>query len=251
MMCAIIPAHNEAQQIGSVLEGVRRFLTHILVIDDGSQDRTAEEARRAGAHCLRHNRQLGKGHALRTGFTWARNAGFETLITLDGDGQHDPSDIPRLVAAGKSADLVLGYREFALGRVPFLRAIGNRLSTATVSRLVGRPLRDSQCGFRWIRRGVLDRVSLQAEGFDIETELLIQAVRLGCRIVEVPIRTIYGPPGSDYRPIRDAIRFVLRCQRLLVNGSRRIGQPRIGGIPLEVGPDTRLNTRPCPIRARF
>jgi glycosyltransferase involved in cell wall biosynthesis len=219
-LCAIIPAHDEVRTVAAVVTGVRRFLSDVLVIDDGSRDGTSDAARASGAHCIRHERCLGKGRALRSGFIWARNAGFESVVTLDGDGQHDPADIPRLVEAGEHADLVVGYRTFDLGRVPVFRVLGNRMSAAAVSRLAGRSFRDSQCGFRWIRRALLDRIELRADGFEMETELLVRASRLGLRILEIPVKTIYGLPGSDFRFVRDSALFTLRCF-LLVNGRRR------------------------------
>lgn len=213
--CAIIPAHNEERAIAEVVRGVLRRLACVVVIDDGSTDRTMARARAAGAHVLRHAARAGKGRALRTGFAWARAAGYDGVITLDGDGQHDPDDIPRLVEAGRTSDLVLGCRAFDGAAVPLLRAWANRAGSLVVSRLAGRPFRDSQCGFRWIRRPVLDGIALRAEGFDVETEMLVRMARRGARTVEVPVRTIYGLPGSDFRPVWDSARFALRCFRLL------------------------------------
>src|SRR5437016_1493844 len=111
-ICAIVPAHNEARTVAEVISGVRRFIPSVLAVDDGSSDATGQLAQRAGAHVLRHPVQSGKGCALRTGFAWARAAGYDDVITLDADGQHDPGDIPRLVAAAEAADMVLGYRAF-------------------------------------------------------------------------------------------------------------------------------------------
>ena len=228
--CVIIPAHNEEKAIAAVIRGARRFIPCVLVVDDGSVDRTGEQAHAAGAHVVRHAERSGKGRALRTGFAWARAAGYDRLVTLDGDGQHDPADIPRLAAAGDAADLVIGCRTFDGAEIPRHRAWGNRMSTLWVSRLAGRRFRDSQCGFRWIRRDVLDRIGWSADGFDLETEILVRMARMGARIAEVPVRTIYGLSGSDYRPLRDSAFFVLRCACLL-HGGRRDRWTGIGPPP--------------------
>lgn len=201
--------------IGMIVRGSLRHVDAVLVVDDGSQDGTAALAREAGAHVVRHPRRQGKGRALRTGFAWARAAGFDCVITLDGDGQHDPADIPRLTAADGRAAIVVGCRAVTGRGVPVLRVFGNRLSTAVVSRLAGRAFRDSQSGFRRLRRVVLDRLDLQADGFEMESELLVRAARLGLAIAEVPVWTRYGLPGSDFRPFWDSVRFAVRCCRLL------------------------------------
>lgn len=223
--CAIIPAHNEAGTVAEVVRGASLSVEAVLVVDDGSGDETGNVARACGAHLARHPIRRGKGMALRTGFAWARAAGFDRLVTLDADGQHDPAEIGRLAALDESADLVIGARSFDGDGVPTVRAWANRLSTAVVSRLSGRALRDSQSGFRWIRREMLDRIPLRARGFDVETELLVLAAWMGARIVEVPVRTLYGTAGSDFRAFGDSAAFVLRVARLALgrrgSGSRR------------------------------
>ncbi len=206
---AVIPAFRESAEIAAVVAGVRAHGIRVIVVDDGSPDDTSEAARRAGADVVRHPRNCGKGAALRTGFARAREAGCAWILTLDADGQHDPADIPAFVtaAAQDDCDALVGNRMRDLGDMPLLRRWTNRAMSRWISRAAGQTIPDSQCGFRAYRAAVLDNVSCRTDHFEMETEILIRLARRGCRIVSVPIRTIYRAEQSKIRPVRDTLRF--------------------------------------------
>jgi glycosyltransferase involved in cell wall biosynthesis len=214
---AIIPAYNEAARIRPVVENVVRQGIPAVVIDDGSHDDTTSVAERAGATVIRHEINRGKGEALKTAFRHAIDSDLETIVTLDGDGQHDPAEIPRLVhhAMRKNADIVVGCRMDDVATMPLVRRWTNLLTSAVLSRLAHARIRDSQSGYRLIRTRVLRNVRLVTGNYDLESEILVRAARKGFRIAEVPIRTIYAGSPSSIHPGIDALRFVRLCLRLL------------------------------------
>jgi len=217
--CVLIPAYNEAHRIAEVVARSLAACPHVLVVDDGSSDGTAALAEREGAVVIRHGRNQGKGQALRTGFAAAWERGFDAAITLDADGQHEPEDIPRFVAEAASdprIGIVLGCRMSGTLGMPFVRLYTNRLTSAVVSAFAGQRIADSQCGFRLIRREVLQSVRLRTSRFDTESELLIEAGRKGWRIAEVPIRTIYGSERSKINALFDTLRFLRLAARYLL-----------------------------------
>jgi glycosyltransferase involved in cell wall biosynthesis len=168
-------------------------------------------------------RNRGKGHALRTGFEYARRAKYDGVVTMDSDGQHDPSDIPRLVRSGEvqHAGIVVGNRMADGAVMPTLRWHTNRLMSSIVSSVARQPIPDSQCGFRMVRREVLDSIPLRTDRYEVETELLLAAARHRWKIVSVPVRTIYANHRSHIRPVLDGARFLrLILQHLL---TRRAG----------------------------
>ena len=212
-LAAVIPAYNEGAHIAAVVRGVREHLSNVVVVDDGSQDDTAEQAERAEAHVIRHAQNKGKGGALQTGFDYALAHGYDAVVALDADGQHDPAELPRFFDAlsGGGADIVLGSRMAKPKGMPWLRHWTNRTTSVILSRLAGQEIRDSQSGYKAIRTEVLRHVRPTREGFDAESEFLIVASRLGYRIAHVPIRTIYGEETSSISPVRDTWRFVKLC----------------------------------------
>jgi glycosyltransferase involved in cell wall biosynthesis len=206
---ALIPCLNEASAIGNVVRTVKPSLPHILVIDDGSSDTTANVARDAGAEVLRHDRPLGKGAALRAGWSHALHQGFGWALCLDGDGQHAPSDIPKFLTRAERGDvaLVSGERMHAPGTMPLVRRCTNRFMSWRLSRLAGVRLPDTQCGFRLLHLPSLAGLKVRTESFEIESELLVQFARAGLGIAFVPIQVIYGAERSKIRPLRDTLRW--------------------------------------------
>jgi glycosyltransferase involved in cell wall biosynthesis len=185
-------------------------------VDDGSSDRTAEAAERSGAIGIRHLENLGKGGALKTGFARVLADGFDAVITLDADGQHDPSEIPRFLRASEGgAHVVVGCRMDDVSTMPWIRKWTNQATSAVLSRLAHVRIRDSQSGYRLIRAEVLQDLELVSNRYDLESEILVRAARRGFRIAEVPIRTIYAGGPSSIRPGVDALRFVRLVLRLL------------------------------------
>ncbi|MCZ6689384.1 MAG: glycosyltransferase family 2 protein [Planctomycetota bacterium] len=221
-VCAIIPAFNEASRIAGVVGGVQDRGVTPVVIDDGSADTTADAARREGAVVLRHSSNLGKGVALMTGFKHALDRGLDAVITLDGDGQHDPAEIPKFISHAERGgdDMVLGSRMGDVVSMPLIRKWTNQATSAVVSRLAHARIMDSQSGYRLIRTRVLRAVDLVSLRYDLESEILIQAARRGFRISEIPVRTIYEGSTSDIRPGLDALRFIRLVLRLAWTGKR-------------------------------
>jgi len=206
--CAVIPAWRAGGLVGPVVKGVLALGVAVVVVDDGSDDETGDDARAAGAVVLRHAENRGKGAALRTGMEWARTQGHDTIICIDADGQHDPVEIPPLLAAAKDAELVIGTRKRDPSQMPWTRRCTNGVSSALITKICGRPIADSQSGYRVMRGEALDLLPGHYNRYDTESEWLIRIARAGLRIAEVPIKTIYGPP-SRYRAVMDTL-LILR-----------------------------------------
>ncbi len=214
--CVVMPAFNTAETVGKLVEQVKQLGLDAIVVDDGSQDKTAEAASKNGAVVISHLVNRGKGLALRSGFDYAKRQGYDGIITMDSDGQHDPAEIDRLIQAGElqHAGLVLGNRMADEARMPFIRRRTNRFMSWLISSLIRQPVPDSQCGLRMIRREVLEQVPLHSEKYEIESELLLSAGFRHWKIISVPIQTIYNGGQSHIHPLRDSLRFfglVLKC----------------------------------------
>lgn len=217
-VAALVPAYQAAAHLGEVLMRLQALPSppHVLVVDDGSRDATAEVARQFGVRVHSFAANRGKGHALLAGFELLRD--FEAVVTLDADGQHPPECLPSLVeAAERGADLVLGRRAIG-GDMPPARRFANRFSSAWVSAIAGQRISDSQCGYRLYRREVLARTPVRASRYEVETEMAVRAARLGFRVAEVEIPTVYGDETSHLSPTRDVPRIVGMLVRLSFEG---------------------------------
>ena len=215
-IAAIIPAYNEEKHIGDVARRTRAQLDHVLVVDDGSNDRTAERAREAGAEVIIHPQNRGKGESIKTGLRHWLDRQFDFVIILDADGQHRPEEIERFVAAAVSATepkLVLGNRMNDVARMPRTRRIVNRYMSKKISRVCRQEIPDTQCGFRMIHRQLIPDLLEGADRFEYETEMLIIASRKGFRIESVPISTVYSDEVSSIHPVRDTLRFFKLMRR--------------------------------------
>lgn len=204
----LIPAWNEASRIGAVVEAFRDGLP-VLVVDDGSVDGTDEVARTAGAEVVKHEANQGKGVALATGFRYALRSGYRAVITLDADGQHDPSEAGKFVEAFErgEGDLIIGRRDFR--QMPFPRAQANAIGSWMLSRVLHVPIYDNQSGYRLHSRRLLEALDLRMTGFEFEVDVIVQAVVHGLRIGWVEIRTIYGIDKASYfHPVSDTIKFL-------------------------------------------
>src|SRR5256886_2349708 len=200
-----IPAFNEGPTIGSVVLKARQFASEVVVVDDGSADDTAETAALAGAHVIQHARNLGKGVAIRSAWLYAREHSPEAFVLLDGDHQHDPNDIPRLVEtvlSGK-ADVVIGVRWGKTSGMPVYRRMGKRaLDYATAAAAKNGILTDSQSGYRVFSRKALESLEPTEDGLSIESQLLLEAQEKNLRIAEVNIDSRYDLDGSTISPGR-------------------------------------------------
>ena len=212
-ICALIPAFNEAPYIAKIVEETRGHVETVIVIDDGSVDGTAQLALAAGATCLGSQINCGKSSALRRGIDYARANGFTHVITLDGDGQHLPQDIPAMlrVAEDTGADMVIGARPFALNLMPRSRYYSNTIGSRIASALIGCEIKDSQSGFRLIRIDKLSKIKLRSRRYEIEMEVLIKMAQTGCTFAHSPIHMVYfnDEAHSKLRPIRDTTRTCL------------------------------------------
>jgi glycosyltransferase involved in cell wall biosynthesis len=217
---ALIPAYDEGPRIAAVVNGALTFLP-VVVIDDGSTDETSAQAEAAGAIVLRQVPNAGKGAALRTGFRHALREGAEAVVTLDGDGQHDPAEIPLFLEAFEAGrpELIVGRRDF--GSMPPVRRASNTLGGWVFSAAVGRRVADNQSGYRLIGRRLMTALLDSAEsGFGFEVEMIARCIALGLPIAEVPIRTIYDGAPSHIQPYAHLKSFirVSRDARRIVRG---------------------------------
>jgi len=203
---ALIPAYNEAPRVAAVVRGALLHLP-VLVVDDGSRDETAAEAEQAGGEVLRQIPNQGKGVALRTGFRAALDMGYDYVLTLDADGQHDPTEIPAFLQTINSApDLVIGARNFR--QMPPVRRIGNTIGRGLFSWAIGARIEDNQSGYRLISRRLMQSVLTSREqGFEFEVEMIMVCVRSRFKLAWVPIQTIYRERKSHIKPVHHAIQF--------------------------------------------
>jgi glycosyltransferase involved in cell wall biosynthesis len=210
-ICALIAAFNEERHVGPVVKGTARYVSQVIVVDDGSTDATAVRAREAGATVLRHERNLGKGCAVRTGLAYVLSRPYSHVLFLDADLQHDPAEIPKLLeraATGNGdGDFVLGEREFSKDAMPAARFYSNVIGSRILSRFIGADVADSQSGFRLIRADLLRKVVLTGRGYEIETEMLIKLARAGATLERVPVHRLqYAGARSKIHPFRDTFR---------------------------------------------
>ncbi len=204
---ALIPAYNADRFVGDV---VRRASAHlpVVVINDGSTDRTLAEATAAGATVIDQQPNQGKGVALKRGFRAAFERGVGAVITLDADGQHDPAEIPLFVERFRAtgADLIIGERDFS--KMPLVRRVSNTIGRLAFSWAMGRRIRDNQSGYRLLSRRLMEAVLGSAErGYEFEMDMIVIAVKRGWPIEGVPIRTIYGEEKSHIKPMQHVVQF--------------------------------------------
>ncbi|AEH25448.1 glycosyltransferase family 2 protein [Pyrococcus yayanosii] len=193
----VIPAYNEELTIGSVVALAKKY-GDVLVVDDGSTDRTSEVAQRAGAVVIRHPTNRGKGAALKTGFEYALRNNYDAVVCLDADGQHNPDEIPLLIdpIIRGEADLVIGsrYLNSAYRNIPLYRRLGLWVLNKATVIASGINVSDSQSGFRALNRKALENLNLDADGYHIESEMIHELAGKGLRIKEVPINVRYDVP---------------------------------------------------------
>jgi glycosyltransferase involved in cell wall biosynthesis len=242
MVLAIVPAHDEAGRIGQVVRAVISQGLPVLVVDDGSSDGTSAEAEGAGAQVLRLEPNRGKGAALKAGFRAALDGGpgresqaagggagsaevWPAFLTLDGDGQHDPAEIPRLLEAWErtGADLVVGTRDY--NDMPPIRWFTNSVSRVIFSRALGQRIPDNQSGYRIHSRRLAEAaLASEEQGFAFEVEEIAICVGRGYRLAWVPIKTIYGTEKSDIKPwthFSSFVRVTRRARKRMKRERRR------------------------------
>ncbi len=209
-ICVLIPAFNVAAAIEPLVRAVRAAGFPVCVVNDGSTDDTGSCAAAAGAEVIQHLVNQGKGRAVIDGFRHIVEQRYDAVIVMDGDGQHDPADLPAFVRVAESSDVdvIVGNRMDDAAGMPLVRRVTNRAMSAILSALCRCRIPDSQCGYRLVRRRLLETITLSSARYDIESELLLKAAWKGGRVASVPIRTIYQHQKSHIHPVRDTVRFI-------------------------------------------
>lgn len=210
-VAVVIPAFDCADSVGAVVQGACRHAADVIVVSDGSRDATARAAQAAGARVEELPENRGKGVALARGIELALERQPLLVVLMDADGQHDPDDLPALVARGRDGDhdLLIGCRLGDAARIPPARYWTNYIGTRVLTWMTGYELEDSQSGYRVLSRDLARRLALRSPGYAVETEMLIKAAKLGARLGHVPVRTIYNREVSHFRPLVDTLRIVL------------------------------------------
>jgi len=218
----VIPALNAEKSVGAVVRGCLEQLPDVVVVDDGSIDATSAAAAGAGAHVIRHPRNRGKGGAMKTGFDWALMRNFDGVIGVDADGQHLPGEIPKLLRCRDEtgADLIVGGRSHLFAQMLPRRRLANRFSTWAIAMLSRTNITDSQCGFRLYSAHLLQTVRLRAEGFDMDSEVIVRAGRVGLKLAMTPIEMgfVDGIATSHFRPVKDTLRIASTILRARLFG---------------------------------
>jgi glycosyltransferase involved in cell wall biosynthesis len=206
----LIPSYNEVKTIGHLVRELKNKGLDVIVVDDGSKDGTGRIAREESAVVLTHNENMGKGLALREGFKFVLNNGYDAVLTMDGDGQHSPEAIPHFLEqlARTKSQLIVGNRMVEAKGMPLIRWLTNKFMSFVISSICGQRIPDSQCGYRLIRRDVLEKIRLSTSKYEIESEILIEASHFKFIIDSIPIRTIYKGQMSQIDPIIDTLRFI-------------------------------------------
>ena len=204
-ICIIIPAYNAARTVGRVVAGALERCPDIVVADDGSTDDTAEVAAKAGAKTIKISPNKGKGNALKLLFKMAIEQGYDAVISMDADGQHDPGEIPLFIEAHTKHpdDIIVGSRMREKARIPRARLNSMQLANFYSSLASNRYLEDTQCGFRLYPLALMKKLVLTTEGYVTETEILIKAGDAGSNIGFIDIKALYNDNGSHFRAVKD------------------------------------------------
>lgn len=214
--CVLIPAYNEQNHIGQLLDDVKKYADDILVVDDGSSDDTLAVVKKAGVEYIEHKVNKGKGASLSDGYRYVIDKNYDYVLVMDGDAQHAPDDIAGFIKTAEetSVDIILGNRMESTKDMPWLRFFTNRFMSWLISKVAGQSIYDSQCGFRLISIQVLKNIEVESQNYDAESEFLIKASRAGYKISSVGIKTIYAGQESKIHKVRDTIRFFKLLARL-------------------------------------
>ncbi|MBW2981207.1 glycosyltransferase family 2 protein [Candidatus Woesearchaeota archaeon] len=203
----VIPAYNEDRNIGKIIKKTKRYVNKIIVVDDGSKDKTFDVAIRNKVISFRHIVNLGKGAAIKTGCDFAIKNGAEALILLDADAQHDPNEIPNFLKSLKDADIVFGYRKRGK-QMPLILRFGNLVINKATKLLYNLNLRDTQCGYRALTRKAYKKIRWIASDYSMESEMIANVGKKKLKYKEIPIQTIYSDKYKG-TTVLDGIKIVL------------------------------------------
>ncbi|MDO8603373.1 MAG: glycosyltransferase family 2 protein [Candidatus Omnitrophota bacterium] len=206
----VIPAYNESKTIGPIVNQLCQRGFRVIVVDDGSKDKTMVEANKYGAELIVHAKNTGKGLCIREGLEYALENNCEAVITMDGDGQHSLKDVDKFIEEYKKsgADLVLGNRLHDPKKMPFIRWCANVCMSFIVSMIITKNINDTQCGYRMISRKGIEKMKLNTVKYEIESEMITEASRRGLKMSSVNIESIYENEISQINPFLDTMRFV-------------------------------------------
>lgn len=216
----VIPAFNEEKTVRRVIEGAMAHVDEVVVVDDGSVDKTYEEAVDTKAIVIRHEENYGVGRATRTGIKKALNLNADLIVTLDADGEHDPDVIPKLVqtAVDKAKNIVVGSRFIGQHTqaydMPMVNRISNKISTLLVNLLFGTRITDSQSGFRAYTRDVFKKVDGKKDNYLYQTEVLIKAILCGLSVTEVPIESVYRRDKKLRHSLKESLQYPVMLLRI-------------------------------------
>ena len=209
-ICVIIPTYNETRAIAGLIQQITKLGLEVIIIDDGSTDDTVKIATACGAKVLVNLRNMGKGAALIKGYKFALKCGFDEVISMDGDGQHSCDDLLAFIRKAQTSQsaLIVGNRMGMTKGMPFLRLTTNFLMSKFISLIVKQRIPDTQCGFRLIKKELLEKIDLSTSKYETESEVLIKAAHLGFKIESIPVKTIYSGGKSQINPLVDGLRFL-------------------------------------------
>jgi len=239
MIVACIPAYNEEKTIARVILTAQKYVDKIIVCDDGSRDMTAQIAESLGATVIHHPSNLGKGATLRSLFRTSLDAGAKVVVTLDGDGQHDPAEIPvvvRPVIEG-TADISIGTRFHGKNEIPLHRKAGNMLLNFLTNMGTGEKLADTQSGFRAYSRQAIEGISVREDGMGVDSQIILDARKNKLRITESRVSVTYRGETSTHHPIRhlgdvvlSLVKYAAEERPLLLLGVPGLGVLTVGVV---------------------
>lgn len=211
----VIPSFNESETIGEVIESIGKYaIDEILVIDDGSTDDTSKVAKSKGAEVITHSKNLGKGKSIKEGIEYLYDRNIDYIIFMDGDGQHNPDELPYFIN-NADKNVVVGNRMQNHKNMPFIRWITNKIMSLVIFMLCGQYVPDSQCGYRLVNKKILKNITLKCWKYEIESEMILKISEKNIKIHSVPISTIYKSEVSQINPLKDTFRFLGLVKRFL------------------------------------
>lgn len=205
----LICAYNEGKHIRKVVNQCFNQIKEVIVVNDGSKDNTLKELKKTKTKIIDLKENHGKGYALKKGFEYGLRNKYDYFILLDGDGQHDPKEIPKFIECIRGGyDLIIGTRKKRYSNMPYHRRFTNFLSSLLLSARLSVWVKDTQSGYRAINLNLLKSIKLKREKYDLESEILVKMIKKGAKVKSIEIKTIYGDEVSTIHPIKDTFRFL-------------------------------------------